>query len=347
MNAILSKNKKATTIFVIRALEVMRSQGVELAPLLEGIGLPSDFMQKRPELIEESLLLRAETHASRAAHEAKIYGLGFLLAEKLIMSDYGISSYAFLSCKTLRKAIEHNIRFEELQIDRHRKELIERGNQAILRYHLVHPVYKNIESPHVRYMLELVLFEMILWVRQALGREYLFDEVHFAFKKSDYTLMYEEYMGCPVKFEQPYTQGIFSSFILSYKLETANEKVATLCGQQCLSLLEELQSKSGLSGKVQQLLSRKPGYYPNMETIANELHMTPRTLRRKLKSENTTYRDIVLQLRLDLACQYLRNTQLSIKEIAYLLDYSAPTVFHRSFFKKYQQSPNNYRMMSL
>ena len=346
MKVIVPKNKETTTIYAIRFLEILREHGVDLSAVLEESGLPTDFMRTRPKVLEESSLLRLEKCIATAAERSRIKGLGFLLAERLIVSDYGISSYAFLSCKTLRKAIVQNIRFEQLQAERHSKELIEKGSKAVLRYHLTHPTYKDIRSPRVRTMLELAVFEITLWVRRALGKEFLFDEVHFAYEAPDYAPMYQEYLGCPVKFDQAFTQGIFSPFILPLKLETANEKIASLCEQQCLSLLEELQSMGGLSGRVQQFLSRKPGYYPNMVDIAKELHMTPRTLRRRLKDEGATYRDIVLQLRLDLACQYLRNTQLSIKEIAYLLDYASPTVFHRSFSKRYQQSPKAYRVSS-
>ena len=343
MNLNLSRTENSTSIFLLRLLEILESEEIDIMEILSKANLPISFMQNKPERINRENLIKAEVLAGEKAYVNHIQGLGFQLAEKLLMADYGISSYAFLSCKTLRKALQHNIRFAELQEERHTKELIEDSNTAILRYHLTHPQYNNSNEPHVKYMLELVLYEITLWTRRALGKEFLFTEVHFTFDKPKNASIYTKYLGCPVMFNQEFNQGIFDKSTLGIKFETANEKIAKLCEQQCLTLLKTLRNKGGLSGEIQTILSRQPGYYPSMSKVAAELHMTSRTLRRKLKKENTNYRDLVLQLRLDLASEYLKNTNLSIKEIAYLLDYSSPTVFHRSFSKRFRISPNQYR----
>ena len=59
--------------------------------------------------------------------------------------------------------------------------------------------------------------------------------------------------------------------------------------------------------------------------------MHPKTLTRRLRNEGTTFRGLLDELRLQLAERYLRQPNLSVDEVAFLLGYSERSAFHRAF----------------
>ncbi len=70
---------------------------------------------------------------------------------------------------------------------------------------------------------------------------------------------------------------------------------------------------------------------PTLEQIASRLRLPSWTLRRKLAEEGTQYRALLNLTRRDLALAYIRDTEASFGEIAYLLGFASPAAFQRAF----------------
>ena len=83
--------------------------------------------------------------------------------------------------------------------------------------------------------------------------------------------------------------------------------------------------------------------FPNINNIAFSLNMSESTLRRRLDEEGTNYRRICDEVRNVIACNYLKNTSLTISEIAMLLNYSESASFRRAFVRWNKVTPNDYR----
>jgi AraC-like DNA-binding protein len=56
--------------------------------------------------------------------------------------------------------------------------------------------------------------------------------------------------------------------------------------------------------------------------IASDVNMSERTLRRKLREENTSFRNLVDQLRMEMAIKYLRDTDLTVEAISESVGFS-------------------------
>lgn len=96
--------------------------------------------------------------------------------------------------------------------------------------------------------------------------------------------------------------------------------------------------------KVKQvMLGNMQVTFPPLEVIAEVLHMTPRTLQRKLQQEGTTYRALTDAVKQELALVLLRNHELTISDIAYKLGYLEPTSFQRAFKQWMGRTPMEYR----
>ena len=84
---------------------------------------------------------------------------------------------------------------------------------------------------------------------------------------------------------------------------------------------------------------------PSLTDIARELHLTPRTLTRKLRARGTGYKELLADIRNTQAQSWLRSTHFSVAEIAYLLGYQEPANFTRAFKAWNKCSPLAWRKM--
>jgi AraC-like DNA-binding protein len=98
-----------------------------------------------------------------------------------------------------------------------------------------------------------------------------------------------------------------------------------------------------ITAQIQRILIDRPGWFPNVETIATQLSMTPRMLHRRLEAEQTTYRQVVSKVRMSLAIQYLGKTRMTNEEIAAQLGYSDAANFRHAFIRWTGKRPSDYR----
>lgn len=121
--------------------------------------------------------------------------------------------------------------------------------------------------------------------------------------------------------------------------------LARLLEGQCRAQLKRRQV-SGVTGQVRQLILGPLGLVASIENVAQHIAMAPRSLRRKLEEEGTSFRDIVEEERRQLAMQLLQGTQLKLDEIAMQLGYGDTASFTRAFRRWFGRAPGKYRKLS-
>ena len=105
-----------------------------------------------------------------------------------------------------------------------------------------------------------------------------------------------------------------------------------------------LDTPSTSATRVQdEVLRAMPEGEISAERIARRLGLHARTLQRRLAAEGTTYAAVVERARRTLAERHLAESRLSVGEVAFLLGYSEPSVFHRAFRRWTGQTPAAFR----
>lgn len=74
-----------------------------------------------------------------------------------------------------------------------------------------------------------------------------------------------------------------------------------------------------------------PGSTSSIEEVAAKLGISKRTLQRKLSEEGTTFQKQLNSTRKVMALHYVKNTNMSTNDIAYLLSYTEINSFLRAF----------------
>jgi len=99
-----------------------------------------------------------------------------------------------------------------------------------------------------------------------------------------------------------------------------------------------------ISMKVKrEVLRSLPGGYPCEENVADALRMGVRNLQRRLEAENTSFRQLVTDIRQQLSCTYLKQEDRSFGEIAFMLGFSDHSNFSRAFRQWFSMTPSEYR----
>ena len=155
---------------------------------------------------------------------------------------------------------------------------------------------------------------------------------------------YAEYFGCPVYFDQPATRIRFAASLLQQPLRQPDATLATLLQGQVDALLAALPQQDHLLNDIRRHLSRRllQGE-PALELIAADLHLSGRTLRRRLQQQGWHFRQLLEDTRRHLAEDYLRDPRLTLPEVALLLGYSEQSAFNRAFRRWTGQTPRAWQ----
>ena len=202
-------------------------------------------------------------------------------------------------------------------------------------------------SPYNQYNLFVVDYVLLGWcslLRSFVDTECIELRAEFEFKPPQYADYYQDYFGCDVRFGCDRNAIIIDSDSLHRPL--TNHCKATFSGLERKAQQELQKAQRGYSFEetveraVAPLLNGKT---PSIEQVAQRLHLTPWTLRRRLSAEDTSYQAVLNNMRRDYAISYVKDTQLTLGEIAYLVGFSSSTAFQRAFKRWTGSAPGEYR----
>lgn len=257
------------------------------------------------------------------------------------LSDLGVIGYAAINSKTFGRALDILYHYHELTSDRYIDTLTIEGDVAIVS---PIPIMSHIQD--MRNIAEdsfagnWTSFKLLLGDALDYGSAKMF----FNFPKPDYESTYREVFSCPYEFDAERNELHFPARWLMNPIATANQTMADVCTAMCERMLGAGGSSRDTSQMVRRLLLSRPGKRMyRLEEAAAELRLSTSQLRKRLYRAGTSYKKVVLEIRMVLAKHYLEETDLAIQEIAYLLDYSQPAPFSRAFKIYFGVSPDQSR----
>ena len=98
-----------------------------------------------------------------------------------------------------------------------------------------------------------------------------------------------------------------------------------------------------LSELIRQQLLQEPNRVSSLQILADHFHSSPRSIQRKLAAEGTSYKDLLDDVRKNMAIEYLKTTSLPLTEIAVRLGYSEAPNFINAFKRWTGKTPGEFR----
>jgi AraC-like DNA-binding protein len=142
---------------------------------------------------------------------------------------------------------------------------------------------------------------------------------------------YFELFRCPIEFNSSATSMLISRETADQRLLGANEEMAKLSEHIVVKYLAHAE-KQDIVNRVKAAIIDHLGSGRVSETlVAGTLSTTPRNLHRKLTRENTTFKQLLNEVRQDLAQQYISDRSMTLTEITFMLGFSEVSSFSRAF----------------
>jgi AraC-like DNA-binding protein len=178
---------------------------------------------------------------------------------------------------------------------------------------------------------------------EILGRSLALHEVHFTHDGHGRRRTYRDHFHCDVVFGAECGQFVFDSALLDCPLPQSDPESSRHFQQQCQMLIAKLSNCGHFVDDVRMLVLARPGYLPDIDFVAEKLGMSTRTLRRRLREEGSSYRQLLEEVRFGLAREYLADTHLPMEEISTLLGYSESGNFSHAFRRWSGETPSRWR----
>ena len=143
-----------------------------------------------------------------------------------------------------------------------------------------------------------------------------------------------------IRFEQPQTCLRFSSALLDRPLVTGDPAASRLTLEQCERELDALAPR--VASRVRGLLP-SPSGFRSLEEVAVSMHVSARTLKRRLAEEGTTFTALLDSARRARAEELLRSPRRTLDAIASELGYADVASFTRAFRRWTGEPPGAWR----
>jgi len=154
---------------------------------------------------------------------------------------------------------------------------------------------------------------------------------------------YERFFGCPVRFGAEENVFVLSAKDADRLLPSSNKQLAAVFDRMLAEELARLDKSDVIARCRAAVLEDLPSGEASAADTAKQLHMSPRTLQRKLAEAQTTYVQLVDDTRKDLALRYIEDPRRSITDITFSLGFSQPSAFTRAFRRWTGLAPSEYR----
>ena len=317
-------------------LPALRSHypAVDVDSLLLGTGIDADQLSDPEYLIP---FYRVGGFFLALLQETGDQGLGLVMGASVQARSYHVLGYAILSSGTIAEAIERLIRYEQLagQLGR---TTITFADPVKLEWHC------PFEGPWSRHVKEAAIAG---WV--TFGRSLVADSgkplgVYFDHDRVIDAARYEAVFGCPVHFDAGWTGVTLDPESLEQTIVSADPGLKLLMDRQAAERLETFSSRINLVNEVRAEIARGlPNGEPSLEAVAGPLGLTPRALQNRLKNAECHFKDVVDEVREQLAYAYLADESASLVDIAFLLGFAEQSSFSRAFKRWRGMSPAAYR----
>lgn len=310
--------------------------GLTVNTCLAGTGVKEQDLNDPSVIVSAKQELRLISNLIK--HLGDIPGLGIEAGKRYHFTAFGALGFAMVSSPNARSAMDVTLRYFHLTFAFTRFYVQDEGDET-------HVTLDDSSLPiDVRaFVVERDSAALVTVQRDLFSSRPGLLSVSFSRPEPEDTQVYEDFYGVKPVFGAMSNLAIMNRAALMAPLSQGNALAFKAAQEQCTALLDRHQSRVGLAARVRDHLVKNGAYNPPMDDVASALCMTPRTMRRRLLEDGTTFLKLRDEVRLALAQELLTSLALSVEQIAERLGYSEPTCFINAFKRWTGRTPLVYR----
>ncbi|MGH8353182.1 MAG: AraC family transcriptional regulator [Pseudomonas sp.] len=264
--------------------------------------------------------------------------IGLNMAKVVRPASFHVVGYALMSSRTLKEGFARLVRYQRI---------IAEGADLSFRpvpegYALILAIHGD-RLPPARQSAEASLAYALAFCRWMTGKPLRPLQIRFQGAPPADLEPYRQVFQAPLRFNAAHYALLFERADMETPLPTANASLAQLHDRFAGEYLARF-AESRVTHLARQVLCRLlPQGEPRREAVAQALHLSQRTLQRRLQEEGASFQQLLDDTRRELAEQYLAQPNLTLLEIAYLLGFADPSNFFRAFRRWFDATPGEYR----
>ncbi|NKF22091.1 AraC family transcriptional regulator [Solimonas marina] len=272
-----------------------------------------------------------------AVRETGDPAFGLSVATQVTQTTFHALGYALIASGTLREAFERMVRYFRLVTDAADLKLERDGDSYRFEVGYVPGVMPAPES------VDAFISLFLRFCRSQLGREFSPLRVALRRARPAQVERFDAVLRCAIDFGAARNAVWFAAEPFERALPDANPELARHNDEVVVRYLAHF-DRDNLRARVRAaLIEALPGGEPSAQKIADLLHMSLRSLQRKLADEQATFAAMLAEVRHELARSYLRNPHYSIGEITFLLGFTDASAFARAFRRWEGCAPSAFR----
>jgi AraC-like DNA-binding protein len=317
----------------------LREVSIDPAPVISGAGLTTENIQDSNCRIEASAQIRV---LELAARELQDDCFGFRLARDFELGEIGLLYYVMASSDRLVDALRNAQRYCAVNNEGVRLRV------ALERTFTIGLEYLNIDRLSDRHHMEFWLVSLLRICRTVTSTRLAPKQIKLKHSRPEIPPDVRAYLGCDIDFAADSDEISFPAPIGSLPVVGADVYLNKLLLQYADEALSNRASRrasirSHVEDQIAQLL---PHGKANASEIARRLGMSRRTLARVLSAEGAAFSDVLETTRQALAKCYLREGEVPISEVAWLLGYREVSPFTHAFTRWTGLTPEAFRKSS-
>lgn len=338
MHALRADDRIYPTQKIAVLLEALACDGIPTGRALEGVGLSEHEVADPATRVSLTQVIACCRNAISLSPDPMFaYRTGL----RFHMTAYGMYGFAMLSSMDFRQTMRFAERYHQLAAPLIDHAFAEEAGLGV--WTITPKPHPQIDSIFYRHVVELYFGIHTSLHRDVMGPEFAPRELRVTFQPPPDPDGYAEALGTPVRFGQPRNQLVFDAGWLDRRPGLGNAVTYSHVREICDGILDELQRHAGVVGGVRQLLLSRLMRDMSVDDVASELGVSVRTLRRRLTDKGTSYREIVDDLRREVAIRYLRDTEMTVEDVAFALGFNDAANFRRAFRRWTCATPQHFR----
>lgn len=265
--------------------------------------------------------------------------LGLLFGEELSIVNHGFLGFATMTSPTFGTALQTLLNYlaTRTAIITGQLKKNSMSNQSYVELKLL-----TTDSLNNQFLTEMVIAHLAKIRTFLINVTIPFHRIEIVYSEPSHSSYYLPFAN-KIKFNSLETRIFFLDSELNAPLKFADDTSYQQAKCQLQRLTEQLLTKDDILSRIKKILYTQDLYQLNMERVAQQLCLTPRTLRRHLNPYKLTYQEILDTVRQEKAQELLINTQLSITEISFLLGFHELSNFTKAFKRWSDYTPSDYR----
>jgi AraC-like DNA-binding protein len=303
-------------------------RGAQLAELCQLLQISTDDLSDSEIKVDFTRASNAWEHSVRLTKDNL---LGLHVGETTTTSVLGMVGNLMQSSADLLSAFEKVTQYSTLASDMFHYRIKSATDEVALIYE-PEAIWVKTAPQCARHATEQAMAGTLQVFYLLAGKKLKPSRTYFRHKRGGDLGEYQRIFDSPVQFSSSENQLVFPKTTLLTRVISHDRSLSAVFE----NMLREKKFKKNelVHEQIRRvLLTDFQGQIPSLEIIAAQLHMTPRTVQRRLSDEGISFRALVADIQKELASRFMNMKGSNVSQVAGFLGYSDPSAFRRAYKK--------------